>query len=77
MNTITPEELGRLMQSGVKLNLLDVRTPAEFSRLHATGARLLPLDELNATSAAALRVTDAEPLYVLCYSGTRAGKACE
>lgn len=66
-----------MIHSGVKLNLLDVRTPGEFARVHATGARLIPLDELNATSAATLRVSDEEPLYVLCHSGTRAGKACE
>jgi rhodanese-related sulfurtransferase len=77
MNTITVGELGEQLRNGRKLKLLDVRTPAEFSGLHATGAVLIPLDSLNASTAACLRSSDSEPLYVLCHSGARAAKACE
>ena len=77
MQSITIEQLAILARSKRKLNLLDVRTPAEFARVHATGAVLIPLDELTRERASTLACSADEPLYVLCHSGTRAGKACE
>ncbi|HTW93920.1 MAG TPA: rhodanese-like domain-containing protein [Tepidisphaeraceae bacterium] len=74
MNTISPIEIRRLLESGQPLNVIDVRTPAEFSRLHARGARLLPLSDLTAAAATAQR-TDGQPLYLICQSGSRAAKA--
>lgn len=71
LNTISPTELFRLMQTGGPLNVIDVRTPAEFATVHAEGARLLPLASLDAAAAARHDGT----IYVLCHSGQRAATA--
>jgi rhodanese-related sulfurtransferase len=78
IQTITPNELYRLRGGGKPMDLLDVRTPAEFREMHAEGARCVPLDRLDPEAVLAARASDgAEPLYLICRSGSRARQACE
>lgn len=75
IKTISLTECSRMLESGRRLDILDVRTPAEFDRVHATGARLIPLDALD--PAAILAASGTDPVYVICQSGGRAAKACQ
>jgi len=89
IQTIPLADIRRLLEDGKSLTIWDVRTPAEFASVHAQGARLMPLDKLDPaqiiaeisahrTVDRAVDRTDAEqPVYVICQSGARAGKACE
>jgi rhodanese-related sulfurtransferase len=77
MQTITPQQLAEKQQSG-QVDLIDVRTPVEFREVHAVGARNVPLDSLDPQAVAQSRNGNAdEPLYVICRSGQRAGKAVQ
>jgi len=75
MQTITPQEL---RQKGESVDLIDVRTPVEFREVHASPARNVPLDQLDPPRLMEARNGSADqPLYVICKSGNRAGKACQ
>lgn len=77
VNTISPQELNKLLESG-NCDLIDVRTPAEYEEVHATKAVNKPLDRLAPKEVMDARNGSADkPLYVICKSGNRAGKACE
>ena len=77
VNTISPQELNKLCEAG-KCDLIDVRTPAEYEEVHATNAVNKPLDRLSPQEVMEARNGSADqPLYVICKSGNRAGKACE
>lgn len=76
--TITAAELRNLIQSGRRIDLIDVRTPVEFQEVHVEIARNQPLDRLDPQAIQADRNgTSHEPLYVICKSGKRGGQACE
>ena len=74
-NSISPRELHLSLVEGSDPEILDVRTPAEYAAEHIPGARLVPLDELDASAFLKQRGPDNKPLYVLCQSGGRAGRA--
>lgn len=74
--TISPRGLAALRAEGKPLELIDVRTPVEFREAHVDFARNVPLDQLDAAALVANRALD-QPLYVICRSGNRGGKACE
>ena len=77
METISPKKLAELQSSG-NVEIIDVRTPVEFREVHAVGARNVPLDELDPVKFEQSRNGSAgKTLYVICRSGSRAGKACE
>jgi rhodanese-related sulfurtransferase len=76
-DTIPPADVQNAIQSGRPISFIDVRTPAEFQRLHAAGTRLVPLDGLDPAAIAAARANPADPIYVICQSGARSGKAVE
>lgn len=70
---IQVDELKRRLESGEKLNLIDVREPAEYEERNI-GARLIPLNTLPQ------HVGDLEPLkeeevIVHCKSGRRSANA--
>jgi rhodanese-related sulfurtransferase len=72
------QDVFRLQQANVPLDLIDVRTPAEYAEVHADGARSIPLDGLDPRAVMAVRREPAaDPLYVICKSGARAAKAVE
>jgi rhodanese-related sulfurtransferase len=76
--TLSAVELGRLVSSGKKIELIDVRTPVEFQEIHVEFARNVPLDRLDPKAIQASRAgTINEPLYVVCRSGARGKQACE
>lgn len=75
--TISPQELKSRMQSGGRIDMIDVRTPVEYRELHVSGARLVPLDQLQPAQFATEGNGLDEPLYVLCRSGGRARQATE
>jgi len=74
--SISPTECRHLIESGGRMNILDVRTPAEFERVHALGAWPMPLEQMDSPVVASQLNRD-EPLYVICQSGGRAAKACQ
>lgn len=47
VNAITAAQLGRLLDAGEELQLVDVRTEGEFRKGRIPGAKLLPLDSLR------------------------------
>ena len=75
--TIPPQQLFQLTQSGTPVELIDVRTPVEFREVHVLFARNVPLDQLDAAQLVAGRTGSAQPLYVICRSGSRGKQACE
>lgn len=76
MNTINVKELQALLNSGEAVDLIDVRTPAEYAAVHVAEARLHQLDTLDCGAVIAGRKGAAHsPIYILCHSGVRAGKA--
>ena len=76
MKMITVQELQKIVAAGSPVDLIDVRTPAEYASVHVPQARLTPLDDLDCGAVIASRQGAAhEPIYILCHSGVRAGKA--
>jgi rhodanese-related sulfurtransferase len=76
--TISPRGLAELCKGDGKIDLLDVRTPVEYRELHAANARNVPLDQLDPmTVMQARNGSHAEPLYIICRSGSRGRQACE
>ncbi len=43
---ITARELKRLLTSGARINLIDVREPNEYELCHIEGSRLVPLGQI-------------------------------
>ena len=72
--TITAQQLAERAEKGT-VELIDVRTPVEFRALRAQGARNVPLDSLNPQAVMQARSGSAEPLYLICKSGSRGALA--
>ncbi|MCU0962697.1 MAG: rhodanese-like domain-containing protein [Pirellulaceae bacterium] len=71
-------ELAALADERRAIDLLDVRTPAEFQHAHVAFARNVPLEQLDPELVMRWRpAAPADPVYVLCQSGSRATAACE
>jgi rhodanese-related sulfurtransferase len=79
MNIITPRDLAERFNKGAAIDLVDVRTPVEYRDAHVEFARNIPLDQLDAKALVGGRSASraAEPLYVVCHSGSRGRQACE
>lgn len=69
-------DLKGLMDRGEEPAVIDVRTPVEFRASRIATAVNLPLDEMDQDSLARLE-TKENPLYLICQSGARSGKALE
>jgi rhodanese-related sulfurtransferase len=77
-NTISPQGLQELQQTGTTIELIDVRTPVEYREMHVDFARNVPLDQLDPAEVMQARNgAGDQPLYVVCRSGARGEKACE
>ena len=76
VTTISPQNLVNLMREKKSVRLVDVRTPAEFGEIHVETATNVPLDRLDPNTVGSL-VAGEGPLYFICRSGGRSGKACE
>jgi rhodanese-related sulfurtransferase len=75
MQTITVEELNAKIQSGEKINLLDVREPHENAEFNIGGA-LHPLGKIQTMQLDEIEDMKDQPIYVYCRSGNRSGQAC-
>ena len=76
MKSIPVQELQTILASGTPIDLIDVRTPAEYAAVHVPEARLYQLDGLDCGAVIAARKgAPHTPVYILCHSGVRAGKA--
>ena len=76
MKSITVQELHSILVSGGPIDLIDVRTPAEYAAVHVAQARLCQLDGLDCGAVIATRKGSGHaPIYILCHSGARAGRA--
>ena len=71
--SITVEELERLILRESDLQLVDVRSPGEFASGHVPRAVNIPLEQADA------RIDDLGPgpVAILCHSGDRASVFCE
>ncbi len=55
-----------------------MRTPVEYREVHLEIARNMPIELLDPAALMQDRKgSDSDPLYVICRSGSRGGKACE
>jgi rhodanese-related sulfurtransferase len=78
VSTTTPQQLARLCQGNGQLDLIDVRTPVEFREVHVAVARNVPLDDLDPAAVMKSRSgCHADPVYLICRSGSRGRQACE
>lgn len=75
MNTISPEELKKRIDSGEALNLVDVREPNEHAEFNI-GGKLVPLGNIRSMQVDELEDLKDQELICYCRSGNRSGQAC-
>lgn len=68
------EELGKKLESGENIKVLDVREPAEYTFQRIPGAISVPLGELEQKMDG---LNPDEEYYVVCRTGTRSDMACQ
>ncbi len=71
--TITIDELSKLIETDSSVQLIDVRSPGEYASGHVPRALNIPLEQADS------RLDDLGkgPVAILCQSGTRAEMACD
>lgn len=74
MTTITADEVKFRLDSGEKLNLLDVREPHENTEFNI-GGTLLPLGKVQTMQVEDIDDLKNEEVIVYCRSGNRSGQA--
>ncbi len=75
MQTISVEALKEKIDSGEKINLVDVREPHEHADFNIGGI-LLPLGQVQTLQIDAIEDLKNEVVYIYCRSGNRSGQAC-
>jgi len=75
MTTITAEEVRARIDTGEKLNIIDVREPHENAEFNI-GGELVPLGTIQSFQLDDLEPYKNEELIVYCRSGNRSGQAC-
>ncbi|MEI6087494.1 MAG: rhodanese-like domain-containing protein [Bacteroidota bacterium] len=75
MQTISVEALKEKIDSGEKINLVDVREPHEHADFNIGGI-LLPLGQVQILNIDAIEDLKNEEVYIYCRSGNRSGQAC-
>lgn len=75
MQTISVEALKEIIDSGEKINLVDVREPHEHADFNIGGI-LLPLGQVQSLQVDAIEDLKNEQVYIYCRSGNRSGQAC-
>lgn len=75
MNTISPEELKKRIDSGEALNMVDVREPNEHAEFNI-GGKLVPLGNIRSMQVDELEDLKDKELICYCRSGNRSGQAC-
>ena len=76
MKIITVEELKKKLDSGEKVNLVDVREPHEFEEANI-GGRLVPLGNVQTMQIEELEDLKDKEVIVYCRSGRRSMLACQ
>jgi rhodanese-related sulfurtransferase len=76
MKNITVEELKQKLDSGAKVNLVDVREPQEYEEVNI-GGRLVPLGKVQTMQVEELEDLKGEEVIVYCRSGRRSMLACQ
>jgi sulfur-carrier protein adenylyltransferase/sulfurtransferase len=74
VTAITPAELRRLLDSGEKVALIDVREPAEWNINHIEGAQLIPKSLIDSGEGLAKLPPDRMPV-LYCKTGVRSAEA--
>ena len=75
MENITAEELKSRIDSGEKVNLVDVREPNENAEYNI-GGTLYPLGKIQGMNVEELEHMKNEEVVCYCRSGNRSGQAC-
>ncbi|MBE3557272.1 MAG: rhodanese-like domain-containing protein [Firmicutes bacterium] len=73
-HSITAEEVATQLETGEKIQIIDVRQPSEYRQGHIPGARLVPLSELNAQWS---KLKRDETYVMVCRSGARSQQATQ
>ena len=74
MQTITPEQLNEIIDSGNVPVLVDVRENWEFETCHIDGSRNIPMPEINASLD---KLDQTAETVVVCHHGQRSQQVCE
>jgi rhodanese-related sulfurtransferase len=75
MKSISVQELKQKLESGAKVNLVDVREPHEYAEANI-GGRLVPLGKVQTMQVEDLEDLKDEEVIVYCRSGRRSMMAC-
>ncbi|MEP7141987.1 MAG: rhodanese-like domain-containing protein [Ferruginibacter sp.] len=75
MKTITVEEVKERIDTGEKLNILDVREPYENTEFNI-GGLLVPLGKIETMQLEDIDDWKNEEIIIYCRSGNRSGQAC-
>ena len=75
MKNITVDELKQKIDSGEKINLVDVREPHEYAEYNI-GGKLVPLGKVQTMQVEDLEDMKDEKVVVYCRSGRRSMMAC-
>ena len=75
MKTITAEDVKARIDTGEKLNILDVREPHENTEFNIGGS-LVPLGKIQSMQLEDIEDWKNEEIIVYCRSGNRSGQAC-
>ncbi len=75
MKNITVEELKKKIDSGEKINLIDVREPHEYAEANM-GGRLFPLSKIQTMQVEDLEDLKEDEVIIHCRSGNRSMMAC-
>jgi len=74
MNQCSVSELKKMIDSGERLKLIDVREPAEFNAEHIAGSILVPLAQIEQRADV---FDPSVATYLICRSGSRGVRALE
>jgi rhodanese-related sulfurtransferase len=75
MQNISVEELKKRMDSGEKINLIDVREPKEYEEFNI-GGKLIPLGKIQTMQIDEIEDLKEEEVIIHCRSGNRSTMAC-
>lgn len=74
MTNITPEEVKKRLDTGEKLNLIDVREPHENDEFNI-GGKLIPVGNIQSMQIEEIEDLRNEEVILYCRSGNRSGIA--
>ena len=75
MQNISVDELKKRMETGEKLNIIDVREPHEYAEFHIDST-LIPLGKIQTMQIEEIEDLKDEEVILYCRSGNRSMVAC-